>query len=137
MSGSMHYFRIDPSMWKFVMKLALEAGLNTIQTYVPWGIHQYKNPDIFDFNMSLKLFTFLKTADELNLNVILRIGPFNDAELDYGGIPLWMISKNIIPRSNDKCYLAYVRKWVVYLSKILKKYLYQNGGPVIMIQVFN
>ena len=37
--GSIHYPRATPSMWPRLMRLSRDAGLNTIDTYVFWSIH--------------------------------------------------------------------------------------------------
>ena len=50
-------------------------GLNTIQTYVPWNLHEPR-PGQFNFNRSADLLSFLKLAHELDLLVMLRVGPY-------------------------------------------------------------
>ena len=40
-------------------------------------------------------------------------------------------------RSSDKTYLSYVDVWMRFLLQMVKPFLYQNGGPVIMTQVEN
>ncbi|KAG8364406.1 hypothetical protein BUALT_Bualt19G0125500 [Buddleja alternifolia] len=39
-SGSIHYPRSTPEMWPDIIKRAKEGGLNLIQTYVFWNIHE-------------------------------------------------------------------------------------------------
>lgn len=41
-SGDIHYFRIHEKDWGKRLDLALDFGLNTIQTYVPWNAHEPK-----------------------------------------------------------------------------------------------
>lgn len=50
-------------------------GLNTIQTYVPWNVHELR-PGRLNFNGSADLLSFLKLAHELDLLVMLRVGPY-------------------------------------------------------------
>jgi len=40
-------------------------------------------------------------------------------------------------RSNDKQYTAEVEKWLSAIMPKIKPMLYQNGGPVVMVQVEN
>jgi beta-galactosidase len=40
-------------------------------------------------------------------------------------------------RTNDKQYMAEVERWFAVLMPKLKPFLYQNGGPIITVQVEN
>ena len=42
---------------------------------------------------------------------------------------------SIIPRSSEKNYMTAVNKWFSVLLPKLKSYMYQNGGPIISVQV--
>ncbi|PIO37014.1 hypothetical protein AB205_0046250 [Aquarana catesbeiana] len=55
-----------------------------------------------------------------------------------GGLPPWLLAKkSIVLRSSDPDYLQAVDNWMsVFLPKI-KPLLYQNGGPIITVQVEN
>nr|XP_053646960.1 beta-galactosidase-like [Cherax quadricarinatus] len=138
-SGSIHYFRVIPSNWRDRLKKMRMAGFNALQTYVEWSSHE-PEPGVYDFTGMLDLESFLKMAQEEDLVVILRLGPFIDAERDMGGLPYWLLNKNpdMRLRSSDSSYLTYVDDWYgnVLLPKI-KPLLYENGGPVIMLQVEN
>lgn len=39
-SGSMHYFRVPPQYWRDRLRKMRAAGLNAVQTYVPWNLHE-------------------------------------------------------------------------------------------------
>lgn len=39
-SGSIHYFRVHPGLWNDRLKRVRAAGLNAIQTYIPWNLHE-------------------------------------------------------------------------------------------------
>ena len=58
------------------------AGLNAIQSYVEWSSHE-PYPGVYDFEGDNNLFEFLRIAKQQNLSVILRTGPFIDAERDF------------------------------------------------------
>uniref|UniRef100_A0A915JVA2 Glycoside hydrolase 35 catalytic domain-containing protein n=1 Tax=Romanomermis culicivorax TaxID=13658 RepID=A0A915JVA2_ROMCU len=40
MSGSMHYFRIPRAYWKDRLEKLKDCGLNTVETYVAWNLHE-------------------------------------------------------------------------------------------------
>eukprot|EP00092_Neocalanus_flemingeri_P024878 GFUD01026976.1.p1 GENE.GFUD01026976.1~~GFUD01026976.1.p1 ORF type:complete len:678 (+),score=151.84 GFUD01026976.1:30-2036(+) len=137
-SGSMHYFRVPPEMWRDRMKKMRLAGLNTLQTYVEWSSHE-PTPGEFVFSGGLDLAKYISTAQEVGLDVILRPGPFIDAERDFGGLPAWLLKNgdNIKLRTKDKKFMDRVSTWYKKLFTLLNKYLFENGGPIIMIQVEN
>lgn len=56
-----------------------------------------------------------------------------------GGVPYWLFTKypNIQLRTSDPDYLKEVRIWYGKLMPKLQKFLYENGGPIILVQVEN
>ncbi|XP_043093436.1 beta-galactosidase [Puntigrus tetrazona] len=136
-SGSIHYSRIPSVYWKDRLLKMYMAGLNAIQTYVPWSFHETV-PGRYDFSGDRDLGHFLQLCREIGLLVIMRPGPYICAEWDMGGLPSWLLKKkDILLRSSDPDYLAAVDKWMGQLLPILKRNLYQNGGPIITVQVEN
>ncbi|XP_040209272.1 beta-galactosidase [Rana temporaria] len=136
-SGSIHYSRVPSFYWKDRLLKIKMAGLDAIYTYVPWNFHEPR-PGVFDFSGDHDIETFLKLANEIGLLVILRAGPYICAEWDMGGLPPWLLAKkSIVLRSSDPDYLQAVDNWMsVFLPK-MKPLLYQNGGPIITVQVEN
>ncbi|KAM6449734.1 beta-galactosidase [Liasis olivaceus] len=136
-SGSIHYSRIPRFYWKDRLLKMKMAGLDAVQTYVPWNFHE-PEPGVYNFTDDRDLEYFLKLADEIGLLVILRAGPYICAEWDMGGLPAWLLEKkSIVLRSSDSDYLAAVGSWMRVLLPKMKFHLYQNGGPIIMVQVEN
>ncbi|XP_072507575.1 beta-galactosidase isoform X1 [Notamacropus eugenii] len=136
-SGSIHYSRIPRFYWKDRLLKMKMAGLNAIETYVPWNFHQ-PLPELYKFSGEQDLEYFLQLAHEIGLLVILRPGPYICAEWDMGGLPAWLLEKkSIVLRSSDSDYLAAVEKWLGVLLPKIWPYLYQNGGPIITVQVEN
>ncbi|GBN02022.1 Beta-galactosidase, partial [Araneus ventricosus] len=93
MSGSIHYFRVPNQFWYDRLYKMKMAGLNAIQTYVEWNHHE-PEPGVYNFDGDYDLPKFLKTAHDLGLVVVLRSGPFIDAERDMGGLPYWLLRNN-------------------------------------------
>jgi len=137
-SGSVHYFRVPAEMWRDRMKKMRLAGLNTLQTYVEWSSHEPSQGN-FVFSGGLDIGKYLSTAQEVGLDVILRPGPFIDAERDFGGLPPWLLKNGvgIGLRTKDKHFMARVTAWYNRLFKEVERYLFKNGGPITMIQVEN
>ena len=39
-SGAIHYFRVVPEYWKDRLEKLKAMGCNTVETYVPWNMHE-------------------------------------------------------------------------------------------------
>lgn len=137
-SGSIHYFRVPREFWKDRLYKIRMAGLNAVQTYVEWSGHE-PEPGQYNFGGDYDLEQFLQTAQDVGLLVILRPGPYICAERDNGGLPYWLLRLNpgIKYRTSDKTYLDAVGKWLSVLLPRVKPFLYDNGGPIITVQVEN
>ncbi|KAG7208473.1 hypothetical protein KM043_014699 [Ampulex compressa] len=137
-AGSFHYFRAPRQYWRDRLRKMRAAGLNAVSTYVEWSFHQ---PEINTWRWSgdADLVEFLNIAQQEDLFVLLRPGPYICAERDLGGLPYWLLTyvPDIKLRTNDSRYMEYSE---IYLNEVLervKPYLRGNGGPVIMVQVEN
>jgi len=136
-SGSIHYQRVPPEYWDDRLKKMAAAGLNAIQTYVPWNAHE-KLQGQFDFSYNLDIVTFMRTAHKYNLSVILRPGPYICAEWEFGGLPAWLLKyPDMKVRTMDSRYIDAVDKWFTRLFTELKPMLHKNGGPIITVQIEN
>ncbi|KAG8521611.1 Beta-galactosidase, partial [Galemys pyrenaicus] len=136
-SGSIHYFRVPRFYWKDRLLKMKMAGLNAIQTYVPWNFHEPQQGQ-YQFSGDHDVEYFIQLAQKLGLLVILRPGPYICAEWDMGGLPAWLLEKEtIVLRSSDPYYLEAVDKWLGVLLPKMRPLLYQNGGPIITVQVEN
>ena len=74
-AGCIHYPRSTPAMWPYLMSMAKKNGLNTIQTYVFWNIHEQQR-GTYDFTGRANLTLFLDEAAKAGLFVNLRLGPY-------------------------------------------------------------
>ncbi|XP_044259369.1 beta-galactosidase-1-like protein 2 [Tribolium madens] len=142
-SGTMHYFRIPPQYWRDRLRKLRAAGLNTVETYVPWNLHEPQD-GVFDFGGGgtdfeafLDVHSYLKMAQEEDLFVIVRPGPFICAEWEFGGLPSWLLKNDIMVRTSDPIYIKYVRRYFDQLLPILAKLQFTQGGPIIALQVEN
>ena len=136
-SGAIHYPRSTPGMWPYIMKMAKAQGLNTVQTYVFWNIHEQK-PGVLDFSGRANLSLFLEEAANAGLFVNLRIGPYVCAEWNYGGLPAWLNQvPNMSFRSHNAAWEDAMRRFVLNIVEYVNPYLAKNGGPIILAQIEN
>ncbi|MCS6831641.1 MAG: beta-galactosidase, partial [bacterium] len=137
LSGAIHYPRSTPGMWRSLMQHSKEAGLNAIETYVFWNLHERRR-GVYDFSDRLDLRRFLDTTQEFGLYVILRIGPYICAETNYGGLPAWLRDvPGIQMRTDNEPFLREMGRWVRFLCDYLRPYFAPNGGPIILAQIEN
>ncbi|MEV6759693.1 glycoside hydrolase family 35 protein [Streptomyces sp. NPDC051105] len=136
-SGGLHYFRVHPQQWADRLHKARLMGLNTVETYVPWNLHE-RRPGEFRMDGALDLPRFIELAAAEDLHVLLRPGPYICAEWEGGGLPSWLLAEpGIVLRSSDQRYLAAVDRYFAALLPLLLPYLGTRGGPVIAVQIEN
>lgn len=136
-SGALHYFRIHPEQWRDRLEKARQMGLNCVETYFCWNLHE-AHPGEFDFSGILDFERFIRTAQEVGLYVIVRPGPYICAEWTNGGIPPWVMA---LPGCRCRCfnpvYLEAVEKYFDVLLPKIASLQYTGGGPVILAAVEN
>ncbi len=141
-SGGIHYFRVLPEYWEDRLRKLKALGCNTVETYVPWNMHEPKKGE-FDFvgerwHGMLDLKRFVETAQKIGLWVILRPSPYICAEWDFGGFPAWLLSEGEMElRTSNERYLRHVRDYYQVLMPYLAPMQVTQGGPVLMMQVEN
>ncbi|KAF1871179.1 hypothetical protein Lal_00020913 [Lupinus albus] len=77
------------NMWPDLIGKAKQGGVDVIQTYVFWNLHE-PQPGQYDFSGRNDLVRFIKEIEAQGLYVCLRIGPFVESEWTYGGFPFWL-----------------------------------------------
>nr|CAB3496464.1 unnamed protein product [Digitaria exilis] len=134
-SGSIHYPRSTPDMWPGLIQKAKDGGLDVIETYVFWDIHEP-----YDFEGRKDLAAFVKAVADAGLYVHLRIGPYVCAEWNYGGFPLWL---HFIPgikfRTDNEPFKTEMQRFTTKVVDTMKGAgLYASqGGPIILSQIEN
>jgi beta-galactosidase len=136
-SGAIHYFRIVPEYWRDRLEKLKAMGCNTVETYVPWNMHEPRRGD-FDFSGILDIGGFLSLAREVGLYAIVRPSPYICAEWEFGGLPAWLLcEEGMRLRSSEGPFLERVGEYYEKLLPLLTPYQIDRGGPVIMMQVEN
>ncbi|MEU6356662.1 beta-galactosidase family protein [Streptomyces sp. NPDC047072] len=131
LSGALHYFRVHESQWGHRLAMLRAMGLNCVETYVPWNLHE---PRPGDFRDTGALGRFLDAAREAGLWAIVRPGPYICAEWENGGLPHWLEGH---ARTSDERYLKQVERWFGRLLPDVVDRQIDRGGPVVLVQVEN
>ncbi|MGI5347710.1 glycoside hydrolase family 35 protein [Streptomyces sp. CA-250714] len=136
-SAAVHYFRVLPQQWADRLERLRALGVNTIETYVAWNVHE-PEPGSYDFSGGQDVAAFVRMAGNLGLDVIVRPGPYICAEWEFGGLPGWLLAApGIRLRCRDEPYLAAVDRWFDALIPQLLPLQCSRGGPLVAVQVEN
>jgi len=136
-SGAVHYPRSTPSMWPQIIQRSKAAGLNTIETYVFWNLHERRR-GVMDFSDRLDLYRFCQIAHEQGMHVILRIGPYICAETNFGGLPPWLREvPGMQIRTWNEPFMREKERFVRVLCQTLRPLFAPRGGPIVMAQIEN
>ncbi|MET7679763.1 beta-galactosidase [Streptomyces sp. NPDC005423] len=137
-SGEMHPFRLpSPSLWRDVLQKMRAFGYNAVSVYVSWNYHSAA-PGQYDFTGVRDLDLFLRTAAETGLYVVLRPGPYINAEIDGGGFPGWLTATAGTARTADPTYLSHADEWLTAVNGIVSRHLFTRGtGTVLLYQIEN
>lgn len=136
LSGAIHYFRVHPDDWYHSLYNLKALGFNTVETYVPWNMHEPKKGE-FCYEGILDLERFLQLAQDLGLYAIVRPSPYICAEWEWGGLPAWLMQEELRVRSHDERYLRHLDEYYASLLPKLAKFQLAQGGNILMFQVEN
>lgn len=65
-----------------------------MQFYVTWNLHE-PQPGVYKWDGFGDVERFLEIANDLDLMVLLRPGPYACGEWEFGGFPAWLASKKV------------------------------------------
>ena len=136
-SGAIHYFRVHPDLWADRVRKARLMGLNTVETYVPWNLHEPK-PGEWNWSGGADLARFLDTVAAEGMRAIVRPGPYICAEWDNGGFPAWLFADPAVGvRRDEPRFMAAVERFLERTLAIVEPRQISQSGPVILVQVEN
>ncbi|KAG4147892.1 hypothetical protein ERO13_D05G252000v2 [Gossypium hirsutum] len=138
-SASIHYPRSTPEMWGSLIGKAKEGGIDVIQTYVFWNLHEPEKGQ-YDFSGRADIVRFIKEIQAHGLYASLRIGPFIEAEWNYGGLPFWLHDvPGIVYRCDNEPFKVHMQNFTTKIVNMMKsENLYASqGGPIILSQIEN
>lgn len=135
--GEFHYSRYPAEAWEKELRKMKALGVQIVATYVFW-IHHEEEQGVWRTDGNLDLRRFLKTCQQVGLEVLLRIGPWAHGECRNGGFPDWLQhDKSIALRTDDPKYLALVKTFFKNIEKSVHGLLLKDEGPIIGIQIEN
>jgi beta-galactosidase len=170
LAAEIHYWRIPPTTWDERLKQIRDANIVTVSTYVPWNFHEYevgKYDLTGETNPRRNLEGFLRLCEEVDLNVIIKPGPYINAEWNGWGYPYRMLTTDemLVKGPNGKSvgygvqgfwaeaykqkstvgfpayhhpeHLAEVGRWYDALCSVIRKHTIDNGGCIVLIQTDN
>ncbi len=136
-AAEIHYPRIPREYWDHRIKMCKSLGMNTICIYVFWNIHE-QTPGEFDFTGNNDIAEFCRLAQENDMYIIVRPGPYVCAEWEMGGLPWWLLKKKDIRlREDDPYFMERVAIFEEKVAEQLADLTVAKGGNIIMVQVEN
>src|ERR1700709_1381961 len=114
------------------------AGFNAFSIYSHWGWHSAADGQL-DFETGAHNFTrIFDIAKDIGLYILVRPGPYINAETTAGGFPGWLLTGDYgTLRNNDT---RYTEAWTPYwdaMSSLVANHSVTTGGNVILYQIEN
>ncbi|XP_063112188.1 beta-galactosidase-1-like protein 2 isoform X2 [Cavia porcellus] len=131
LAGTIHYFRVPREYWRDRLLKLKACGFNTVTTHIPWNLHEPVIGHIY-FSGNLDFMSFISTASEVGLWVIVCPGPYIGCDLDLGGLPSWLLrDPNMRLRTTYKGFQKAVNRYFDQLIPRIE--LLQGRGPVLIM----
>lgn len=71
LSGSVHYPRSTPAMWDGILQEMVKDGLNMVEIYIFWNLHEFKQGQAYNFKGNANWMMFVEKAAAAGLFVNL------------------------------------------------------------------
>ncbi|XP_060978115.1 beta-galactosidase-1-like protein 2, partial [Dama dama] len=137
LSGTIHYFRVPRDYWKDSLLKLKACGFNTVTTHVPWNLHEPRRGQ-FHYSGNLDLMAFISLASEVDLWVILCVGPYIGSDLDLGGLPSWLLKDSHMKlRTTYKGFTTAVNHYFDDLIPRIRGFQFHEEGSIIAVQMEN
>ncbi|EPQ30803.1 uncharacterized protein PFL1_01704 [Pseudozyma flocculosa PF-1] len=146
-AAEFHPWRLPvPSLWRDVLQRIKAAGFNTVDIYTHWGLIQSSpDPETISLTGVNDLDSFLTVAKEVGLFVIIRPGPYINAETTAGGMAPWTTRLDAILRTNDSAWQDAWKPYIHSIARVVRRHQLTydastggyGGGSVILVQADN
>ncbi|KAH9891918.1 glycoside hydrolase superfamily [Cubamyces lactineus] len=137
-SGEFHTFRLPvPELWLDIFQRMVAAGMNGVSIYIHWGLTN-PAPGVFDFDDWRAIQPIFDAAKLAGIFVILRPGPYINAETTAGGLALW--STSLVEgavRTNTTSWNSAYQPYVSRIIEAAKPNQVTEGGPMLLLQIDN
>ena len=132
-----HPFRVPvPGLWRDTLEKIKSGGFNAVSIYTHARLESMND-----------LEGFLKIAKDVGVWIILRPGPYINAETTNGGIAPWLQNEPGTLRENSTAYTQGQAPYLDAITGVAKRYqvaldgtgkdLDPSSGPIIQVQVEN
>ncbi|XP_057959150.1 beta-galactosidase 9 [Malania oleifera] len=138
-SAGIHYPRATPEMWPDLIAKSKEGGVDVIETYVFWNVHEPARGQ-YNFEGRYDIVKFAKLVGSSGLYLFLRIGPYVCAEWNFGGFPVWLRDiPGIEFRTDNAPFKEEMQRFVKMIVDLMREEMLFSwqGGPIIMLQIEN
>ncbi|MFG3257287.1 beta-galactosidase [Streptomyces sp. NPDC048172] len=135
-AGELQLQRYPAEEWEQGILALKSAGCTMVSSYVFWNLVEPR-PGEFDFSGGNDVRRFAELCHRHGLLFSPRVGPYNNAEFSVGGLPPWLYGMPLTERSNDPRYLRLVGRYYDRLGQQLSGLYWQDGGPVLLVQLEN
>ncbi|KAF8192161.1 glycoside hydrolase family 35 protein [Pholiota molesta] len=131
-SGEFHTFRLPvPDLWPDILEKVKAAGMNAVSVYTHMGLIN-PAPGVVDFNGFRALQPLYDAAKAAGIWIVLRPGPYINAETTAGGIAHWATSEIAGQlRTNATDWNAAWQAYIQGIIKVTAPNQISSGGPVI------
>ena len=100
-AGEMHLPRVLPEFWEDRIQKAKAMGLTAVSIYVMWNQIEPEEGQ-FNFEGFNNVRRFAKLCQANGIWLIVRPGPFVCAEFEFGGLPYWLMNREL--RGRSRCF---------------------------------
>ncbi|KAI5844672.1 glycoside hydrolase superfamily [Morchella snyderi] len=138
-SGGLHPWRLPAiDLWLDILHKLKALGYNAVSVYIHWGLFEAEQ-GVFNFNGIFDWEPFFDAIKKVGLYVIIRPGPYINAELSAGGFPGWRqhAPEGIYWRVSNEAYYEQTTPYINEISQRLAPYQITNGGPIVLFQLEN
>jgi beta-galactosidase len=137
-SCELHPARIPAEYWEHRLRMVKAMGCNTVAAYIFWNYHEPEEGR-FDFSTGNRdLQRFIRLAQQEDLWVLLRPGPYVCAEWDFGGLPPYLLKDpELRVRTMYPAYMRAAERYMTQLARLVRPLLVTRGGPILMVQIEN
>lgn len=131
-----HFSRDSRDNWHRELAKMKAGGVTIVSTYLFWIYHEEIEGE-YDFTGDNDIRKFILDAQDIGLDVVIRIGPWAHGECRNGGFPDWLLKKPFGLREDNDEYLALVKKWYSRIYDEVQGLFYKDGGNIIAVQLEN
>lgn len=138
-AAEIHPQRVPKPYWRHRIQMAKAMGLNTIAFYTFWNDLE-QSDGTFDLKTGNRdIAAFIKLCAEEGMWVLFRPGPYVCGEWDLGGLPSYLLKKRNaqLRTTNDADFMKAQERYLKAVAQVVKPFLIQNDGPVLMTQLEN